>query len=207
MIAPSLKASQTLKGVNLIKIISPEQFKTTLWKNGKGETTELAISDAGTLDDFDWRISMAKVVEDGPFSYFTGYLRNLILIDGNGMDLQHDQSRVDRLDRRLSFATFDGGCNTVATLTCGPIIDINVIARANKYEVSVATYTDQQVVELSACTLCFIYCLDADALLTSQDGLIRNVLRAGHLMQLSQSHINNLQVDGGNMIVIHLVHR
>jgi|GEM_PF-232558 len=207
MIEPSRKASQASKGVNLIKIISPEKFKTTLWKNGKGETTELAINDGGTLDDFDWRISMATVVEDGVFSYFTGYLRNLILIDGHGMDLQHDQSKIDRLDHRLSFATFDGGCHTMATLTCGPIIDINVITNASKYEVDVATYTDQQFVELSACTFCFIYCLDADALLTSQDGLIKTVLRAGHLMQLGQPEINNLQIDGGNMIVIRLVQR
>jgi len=100
----------------VIKIIPPEKFKRTLWKNGKGETTELAINDGGTLDDFDWRISMAKVVEDGVFSSFPGYLRNLILIDGNGMDLQHDQLSVDQLERPLSFATFDGGCHTVATL-------------------------------------------------------------------------------------------
>jgi len=203
MIEPSLKASQTLKGVNLIKIISPEQFKKTLWKNGKGETTELAISDAGTLDDFDWRISMATVVEDGPFSYFTGYLRNLILIGGNGMDLQHDQSRVDRLDRRLSFATFDGVCETVATLTSGPIIDINVITRGSKYDVTVETFTDRQTIKLRPCTLCFIYCLDDGALLASQDDSVQISLNAGHLMQLEQPNCN-LQVNGENMLVVHL---
>jgi environmental stress-induced protein Ves len=28
------------------------QFKTIAWKNGQGETTELAISPGGTLTDF-----------------------------------------------------------------------------------------------------------------------------------------------------------
>jgi len=190
----------------MIKIIPPEQFNKTPWKNGKGETTELAISDGGTLENFDWRISMAKVVEDGAFSYFTGYLRNLILIDGNGMDLQHDQSRIDRLERRLSFATFDGGCDTVSTLLAGPIIDINVITRADKYDVSVATYIDRKVVELSACTHCFIYCLDEGATLTSQDNSVHISLSAGHLMQVDQLNIN-LQVNGSNMIVVHLIER
>jgi len=193
-----------LKGINLIKIIPPEQFKTTLWKNGKGKTTELAISDEGTLEDFDWRLSMANVVEDGTFSYFTGYLRNLILIDGNGIDLQHDQSKTDRLDSLLSFATFDGGCNTVATLTSGPIIDINVITKADKYHVTVTTCTDRQDVNLRACTHCFIYCLNADASLSSQDDSINTTLSAGHLMQLSQVDSDHLQINGENMIVVHL---
>jgi len=188
----------------LIKIISPEQFETTLWKNGKGETTELAISDGGTLEDFDWRLSMANVVEDGAFSYFTGYCRNLILIDGNGIDLQHDQSKTDRLDSLLSYATFDGGSNTVATLTSGPIVDINVITNANKYNVTVETFTGRQDVKLRACSRCFIYCLDADAFLSSKDKSLNATLSAGHLMQLSQPDSDGLQINGKNMIVVHL---
>lgn len=187
----------------MIKIISPEQFKKTAWKNGKGETTELAISEGGTLEHFDWRISMAQVVEDGAFSYFTGYLRNLILISGNGMDLQHDQSNIDRLGRPLGFATFDGGCHTLATLTCGPIVDINVITQADQYAVDVATYVDQHTVNLRICEHCFIYCLKDEALLTSEDKSVHIALKAGHLMQLDQAD-SNLQVCGKNMIVVHL---
>lgn len=195
---------QSRKGINLITIIPPEQFKKTRWKNGKGETTELAISPGGTLEDFDWRLSMAAVVEDGAFSYFTGYCRNLILIAGDGINLQHDQSTTDQLDSVLSFATFDGGCNTVATLISGPIVDINVISKAGKYKVTVETYTNRQDVKLRACTLCFIYCLTAEAALFSQDKSINTTLSAGHLMQLKQPDSGGLQVNGENMIVIHL---
>ena len=52
----------------MINIIAPKQFKTVAWKNGLGETTELAINRGGTLNSFDWRLSMASVVEDGVFS-------------------------------------------------------------------------------------------------------------------------------------------
>jgi len=178
----------------LITITPPEQFKKTAWKNGKGETTELAISDGGTLEDFDWRLSMANVVEDGAFSYFTGYCRNLILIDGNGIDLQHDEARTDRLDSLLSFATFDGSCNTVATLKSGPIVDINVITKTNKYRATITTCTDRQDVKLRSCTHCFIYCLNTDALLSSQNESTNTTLNAGHLMQLSQLSSNRLAV-------------
>jgi len=188
----------------LITIIPPEQFKKTPWKNGKGETTELAINEGGTLDDFDWRLSMAKVDENGTFSYFTGYCRNLILIGGNGLALQHDQSKVDQLDTLLDFATFDGGSNTVATLTSGPIVDINVITKQEKYQVFVETFTNQQTVKLRLCTQCFIYCLNAEALLSSEDNSINTRLSADHLMQLNQPGTGDFQVNGRNMIVIYL---
>ncbi|WP_442165592.1 HutD family protein, partial [Rhizobium leguminosarum] len=36
------------------------------WKNGKGETVEIAVFPPGaSINDFDWSISMATVAEDG----------------------------------------------------------------------------------------------------------------------------------------------
>ena len=53
------------------------------WKNGGGTTAEIAIGPPGaTLDAFDWRISMARVASDGPFSSFPGVDRTLSIIDG-----------------------------------------------------------------------------------------------------------------------------
>lgn len=188
----------------MIKIISPEQFKKVPWKNGKSVTTELAINDGGTLEDFDWRLSISRVVEDGEFSDFTGYMRNLILIAGNGIILQHDQTRIDRLDHVLSFATFDGACKTIGKLKAGPITDFNFMSKAGKYKVIVNTYMGRKNVKLLASTLCFIYCLNEIALLKSQDDKVDISLTAGHLIQLAKPDIDNLQIDGKNMIVIHL---
>lgn len=56
------------------------------WVNGRGMTTELirvAGADGGVL----WRLSMASVVENGPFSLFPGIERNLTVIAGPGFDL------------------------------------------------------------------------------------------------------------------------
>ena len=70
-------------------IITPEQFTLVPWKNGLGYTTELAINDGGTLEKFDWRLSIASVTADGAFSSFAGYQRNLVLIEGSGLTLDH----------------------------------------------------------------------------------------------------------------------
>jgi environmental stress-induced protein Ves len=72
-----------------VQIIHPHDFKRLPWKNGKGETIELAINEDGSLADFDWRISMASVTEDGPFSDFSGYQRHLLLLEGTGIELTH----------------------------------------------------------------------------------------------------------------------
>ena len=50
------------------------------WKNGGGVTSELARSPQA--DEFDWRLSVAEVATDGPFSQFPGIDRLLVLLSG-----------------------------------------------------------------------------------------------------------------------------
>lgn len=53
------------------------------WKNGGGVTTELLIEPPGaTLDNFEWRLSMARLDADGPFSAFPGIDRYLAMLEG-----------------------------------------------------------------------------------------------------------------------------
>jgi environmental stress-induced protein Ves len=53
------------------------------WKNGGGTTTEIAIEPQGTgLNDFDWRVSMARLDAPGPFSSFPGVDRLLLALEG-----------------------------------------------------------------------------------------------------------------------------
>lgn len=53
------------------------------WKNGGGVTRDVLISPLGTLlDAFDWRISIAEIVSNGPFSSFPGIDRKLAVLDG-----------------------------------------------------------------------------------------------------------------------------
>ncbi|MDP7592557.1 MAG: HutD family protein [Litorilituus sp.] len=111
----------------MIEIIEPEQFKTIPWKNGLGETTELAINEQANLDDFSWRLSIASVVNDGVFSDFSGYHRHLVLIKGKGLSLQHDDKNVDMLDKLLDVARFDGGCETLGKLADGAIKDFGYV--------------------------------------------------------------------------------
>lgn len=189
----------------MIEIIAPSEFKTIPWKNGKGETIEVAINKGGTLDKFDWRLSMASVVEDGEFSDFSGYFRNLVLIKGRDIELHHDNTRVDRLIDLLDLASFDGGCTTLGKLNSGPITDFNVITNSARYDADVSTYLERQSVELAPCDLCFVYCLDGRAILEAgQSGEPATELSAGHLLQMSALTAPG-KITGQKMIVIRLI--
>lgn len=187
----------------MIEIISPQDFKTLPWKNGKGETIELSISEGGTLRNFDWRISIASVVEDGPFSDFSGYERTLILVKGNGISLQHGDGKTDKLSNLLDVATFDGGLKTSGTLHSGPINDFNIIVDKEKYQVVVKTFVERQEVSLRSANLSFIYCLASEAKVSGSGGSEIWNLCQGSLMKITQSS-KNLTVSGQQMIVASL---
>ncbi len=196
----------------MIKIISPDQFQTIAWKNGQGKTTELAINSGGTLADFDWRLSIASVVENGLFSDFSGYHRQLILLTGNGIKLSHgakkmdqhqiDEQQVDELTQPLSMAVFDGACRTVGKLIDGPIEDFNVMTKQHSFKAEVKTYTQHQTASCSTAGLNFIYA--AKQSIVIQFNQQRIELPQGHLFQASNEAAQDYQVSGQDFIVIAL---
>jgi environmental stress-induced protein Ves len=188
----------------MIEIIAPTKFKTVPWKNGKGETIEMAINSGGTLDDFDWRMSMASVVEDGIFSNFTGYTRNLILIAGDGINLQHNDSNIDRLSHLLDFATFDGGDKTVGNLHTNEITDFNVIARTSRYSTKVNCQKKADKVTLEKSDLCFIYSLFSSVELKINSDESVTEISAGHLVKISNIEENFASISGENIIIVYL---
>ena len=186
----------------IIETIHPSDFNEIPWKNGKGTTLELAINDGGTLDDFDWRLSIATVAQDGPFSNFSGITRNLILIEGAGIILDHDilghdgGKVTDTLTALLSVARFNGGNMTKGTLINGPIKDFNVMAKASKHDLKLDTYTNMQTVTITPCGICFVYSLDSDTHMDDQR------ISAGHLLKVTAPTLST--ITGQNMIVIQL---
>lgn len=185
----------------MFKTIPPEQFETTVWKNGKGETLQLAISPGGSIDAFDWRLSIASVIEDGVFSDFSGYERNLILLQGDGIELTHDEIRADLLKKPLSLASFSGSDRTVGRLLGGSIKDFNVMTKTGKYKVLVETYAAKHRVNLLPLTLCFIYSKNNASNIKATTNEV--LLPANHLMQITDCK-DKISVEGCEMIIVYL---
>jgi environmental stress-induced protein Ves len=195
-----------------IKITTPEEFTVVPWKNGLGHTTELAISDGGSLDNFDWRLSIASVVNDGDFSNFSGYQRNLVLIEGNGLTLDHRNGDVDKLTQILDIARFDGASKTHGALVNGGIKDFNIMTNQMAFTPEVNSYIEQKTVTVAllADSLLFAYSLTDEMIINiSKDEDCRTVA-VGHLIKISiindklESNQNVVKITGKNMIVIQL---
>lgn len=110
-------------------VIAAKDCRRTRWKNGAGFTTEIARSgDAGT-DAFRWRVSIAEIENDGPFSVFPGIERDLLLLEGNGIELDIGNAPPLRLLHRFEHVSFAGEENVHCRLLAGPTRDFNVMAR------------------------------------------------------------------------------
>ncbi|MCB9670060.1 MAG: HutD family protein [Alphaproteobacteria bacterium] len=115
-----------------MQILRAHQQPVILWKNGGGRTRSVAIAPEGAgLDAFDWRISVAEVAADGPFSAFPDVDRTLVLLSGDGMELVSSDGSVvlarpgDRWD-------FPGELPVQAALLGGPTIDLNLMVRRGR---------------------------------------------------------------------------
>ncbi|WP_017957870.1 HutD/Ves family protein [Rhizobium leguminosarum] len=113
-----------------MRILRVGDHKRMSWKNGKGQTVEIAVFPPGaSIDDFDWRISMATVAEDGPFSIFPGIDRTLAILDGNGMLLDVAGSTPVLLTTASDPLAFPADIPVAARLEDGAITDLNVMTR------------------------------------------------------------------------------
>ncbi|MGC4029260.1 MAG: HutD family protein [Steroidobacteraceae bacterium] len=105
------------------------------WKNGGGETFEIAVSPPGaSLDSMDWRISMAIVAADGPFSSFPGVDRTLSILEGRGMELDLGTGHGNHvLTRKTGPLHFPADIPATARLIGGAVTDLNVMTRRSRY--------------------------------------------------------------------------
>ena len=116
--------------------LGPADYRVMPWKNGMGLTVELAVHPPGaSLENFDWRISMADVAADGDFSLFPGYDRTLMLAMGRGLELDFaTASAPQRLRRPGEAAQFSGDWPAYCHLLDGPVRDFNVMSARGRVE-------------------------------------------------------------------------
>jgi environmental stress-induced protein Ves len=114
----------------MLRILRHADYPTRPWKNGGGTTRDIAVSPPGaSLDDFDWRLSLAQVDRDGPFSRFDNVDRTLVLLSG-AMTLHEQGRRIDLV--RHEPVMFEGERVLEATVPGGATLDFNVMTRRGR---------------------------------------------------------------------------
>ncbi len=153
-----------------MQILHARHYPATPWKNGGGITRQVLIAPPdATLDNFDYRISIASVASDGDFSRFPGIDRQLLLLQGAALLLQREDGSEVRLDAFSLPLAFAGEESISSQLTEGPVIDFNVMTRRGRYLQQVEDFT-----------------LNGERQLQSDDEVLLVLLAAGAELEISR---------------------
>ena len=117
-----------------MRILRASDYRRMPWKNGAGETVEIAVFPvSSSVENFDWRISMASVVADGPFSMFPGIDRTLSILEGEGLSLSVEGRETVSLQTDSTPYSFPADMPTTARLKAGAVTDLNVMTRRGRF--------------------------------------------------------------------------
>jgi|TARA_B110000263_G_scaffold107143_1_gene93570 environmental stress-induced protein Ves len=185
------------------KIYSPQSFQTLPWRNGLGSTVELLAETPNKNEAFSWRLSIASVANDGPFSDFSGYDRTLLLLEGSGITLNKPNGIFKVLNSSLDYANFKGEDLIDATLHNGPIKDFNIMTLRSICTSSVTAIdeTSESLLNINADKL-LVYSIKP---VNIQIGLEASIsLEANHLLQFNYYINNTMILDKTQAIVIQI---
>ena len=113
------------------------------WKNGGGVTREIVREPTGaSLEDFDWRVSVADIAAAGPFSRFVGIDRYLLLLEGDGVNLTSTEAGMDvNLLADDTVLAFSGDVDMSSQLLGGVVRDFNVMTKRGVWQAQVEVWT------------------------------------------------------------------
>ena len=187
-----------------MRIIDKTTFREMPWANGAGVTTELFVHKDATSGRILWRLSMAGVDSDGPFSHFEGYDRILVLLSGQGITLVHGDGTEHRLVNVYDLAVFPGDAGTHATLSGDPVRDFNVIVDRARFRPAVTVIQPGGANPVSvAADVLGVFAVDED-LVVLDPGKDSHQLSRGDLLLVDGPQQGDWRFSGATAIVIQI---
>lgn len=128
------------------QLIPSASYRRVRWKNGAGWTREIHVEPeaagsggnaageiaSGSPGNWLWRLSIAEIEQDAPFSLFPGIDRELVLLQGNGLRLRFDDGVEHLLEPPFQRLRFAGERGVAGTLTDGRTEDFNLMWRRDR---------------------------------------------------------------------------
>ena len=109
-----------------LRLIPAHDYRRERWRNGFGWTREI-LRWPERSDEWDWRLSIAEIEHDGPFSSFPGVERELVLLHGNGVRLRFADGEVREVEPPHGRVRFAGERAVSGELIDGPTHDFNLM--------------------------------------------------------------------------------
>lgn len=117
------------------QVIPANEYRRERWRNGLGWTREIhaepvsAERIAAAAGQWAWRLSIAEIESDAPFSTFPGIDRIVVLLSGNGLRLCFDDGTAHLLQPPHDLLQFAGERAVTGELVEGTTHDFNLMWR------------------------------------------------------------------------------
>jgi uncharacterized protein len=148
------------------RIVLPEAFQAMPWRNGGGTTWEIArgcLDTEGSAEsEWDWRLSLAEIAVDGPFSAFPNIDRLLTVLTGEGLALSLGAAPA-RILRPLDAIAFPGEVNASCRLLAGPTRDLNLMVDRRRARYAAGLTRPGEVARLAPAVVLLVLALDGPA--------------------------------------------
>jgi environmental stress-induced protein Ves len=135
--------------------IPASDYREVPWKNGGGLSYEIAA-------DALWRVAIAVIERDGPFSDWRGYDRTIVAIDGDPVELRIDDETI--VLERYEPVEFDGASPAVAHLRGSAARDLNVMTAREAFAHDVEIVSGAQRFVLDEDEFAFVIAVDGAAI-------------------------------------------
>ncbi|KFN50934.1 HutD/Ves family protein [Arenimonas composti] len=109
-----------------LRHLPANEYRRERWRNERGWTREI-LRWPEAAADWTWRVSIAEIDHDAPFSAFPGVDRELVLLHGEGMHLHFDDGESVTLQPPHDRIRFAGERPLRAELVAGPTHDFNLM--------------------------------------------------------------------------------
>jgi environmental stress-induced protein Ves len=191
-------------------VIPANEYRRERWRNGLGWTREIhAHAAAGSPDDWEWRLSIAEIEQDAPFSAFPGIDRELVLLSGNGLRLRFDDGEVRELHPPHDRLRFAGERAVTGELLDGPTQDFNLMWRRELVEAQLwhRPLVGPMVVFAEPGTIWAIHLLAGQARFADDSGLPDLAAADTALLQADGTRLRHVLDGAGEALLIRLQQR
>src|SRR6476620_11735259 len=188
----------------LSRVIPANEYRRERWRNGAGWTREIiAVPAEGA---WQWRLSIAEIEQDAPFSRFEGIEREIVLISGNGVRLRFDDGDVHALEPPHGRLRFAGERAVHGELIDGATQDFNLMWRRDAIDAQLwhRPLVGPMVIFAEPHTTWAVHLLAGQARFADDSGLPS--LNAGDtaLLQAGETRLRHVLEGGGEVLLARL---
>jgi environmental stress-induced protein Ves len=123
----------------IVEPLAPELYRRIPWKNGRGDLFVIDHEGGESWQNMGvaWHFGRTAIIEEGPFSDYTGYERLQAVTRGAGLVLIAPDHEID-LRLPMHPRRYDGGMPIRTRLESGPVEVVNLIADRARFDIDLS---------------------------------------------------------------------